>query len=85
MLYVIKHRDGTYFHKDGKIILYDSPEQATVYLQAFIPYAQNRLLQEGKHMEAMTSPMSIQNNIEFMEVDFDIDKIECGVIYMKDL
>lgn len=86
MLYVIKHTDGTYFHNKGKIILYETPEQATRYLQEFIQYAVNRLHQEGvNHMELMTAPMVIQGHSRIMEIDFDVDKVECGTVYATDL
>lgn len=86
MLYVIKHTDGSYFHNKGKIILYETPEQATRYLQEFIQYAVNRLAQEGvNHMELMTAPMIIQSHSRIMNIDFDIDDVECGTVYATDL
>ena len=86
MLYVIKHNSGEYFHNKGRIILYESPDQAMRFIQAFINYAMNRLAQEGKNqMELMTAPITIQNNSHIMEVDFDIDKVECGTVYATDL
>jgi hypothetical protein len=86
MLFVIKHSNGTYFHNKGRIILYESPEQATRFLKEFIEYAMNRLVQEGAdHMEIMTVPMTVQMNSQIMNVDFDIDEVECGTVYATDL
>ena len=86
MLYVIKHSNGTYFHNKERIILYESPEQATRFLKEFIEYAMNRLVQEGAdHMEIMTVPMTVQMNSQIMNVDFDIDEVECGTVYATDL
>ena len=87
MLYVIKHSSGTYFHNKGKIILYESPDQAMRFIQEFINYAMNRLAQDENvnRMELLTVPITIQNNSYIMEVDFDIDKVECGTVYATDL
>ena len=86
MLYVIKHKNGTYFHNNGRIILYESPEQAMRFLEAFINYAMNRLAQEGAdHMELMSAPLVIQSNSHIMEIDFDIDNVECGTVYVTDI
>lgn len=86
MLFIIKHSNGTYFHNKGRIILYESPEQATRYMQEFIEYAMNRLVQEGANqMEIMTVPMTVQMNSHIMNIDFDIDEVECGTVYATDL
>ena len=87
MLYVIKHSSGEYFHNKGRIILYESPDQAMRFIQAFINYAINRLTQDENisQMELLTAPMTIQKNSHIMEVDFDIDKVECGTVYATDL
>lgn len=86
MLFVIKHSNGTYFHNKGRIILYESPEQATRFLKEFIEYTMNRLVQEGAdHMEIMTAPMIIQTHSRIMEIDFDVDTVECGTVYAIDL
>lgn len=86
MLFVIKHSNGTYFHNKGRIILYESPEQATRFLEEFINYAMNRLVQEGANqMEIMTVPMTVQMNSHIMNIDFDIDEVECGTVYATDL
>lgn len=85
MIYVMKHRNGTYFHSKNRIILYESQEQAMVYLEAFIQYAVNRATQEKGHMAAMTMPMEIQSNTVVLPIDFDIDKSNCETVYLKDL
>lgn len=86
MLFVIKHSNGTYFHNKGRIILYESPEQATRFLEEFINYAMNRLVREGANqMEIMTVPMTVQMNSHIMNIDFDIDEVECGTVYATDL
>ena len=85
MLYAIKTNDGAYFHNKGKIILFESKRQASLYLKEFTMYAVNRLAQEGNPHEAMTAPIIIQNNSNIMPIDFDIDEVECGTVYATDL
>lgn len=86
MAYIIKHRNGTYFHNNGRILLYETPEQAMRFLQDFINYAMNRLAQGGANqIEMMTAPMTIQSNSVIMEVDFDVDNVECGTVYVTDI
>lgn len=86
MAYIIKHRNGTYFHNNGRIILYETPEQAMRFLQDFINYAMNRLAQGGANqIEMMTAPMTIQSNSVIMEADFDVDNVECGTVYVTDI
>ncbi len=86
MLYIIKHRNGTYFHNKGRIILYETPDQAARFLQAFIEYAMGKLAQEGANQfEIMTVPMTIQSQSQIMEIDFDVDNVECGTVYVTDI
>lgn len=86
MLYVIKYSDGSYFHNKGRIILYESQQQAIRFLESFIQYSINRLAQEGVNgLEIMQVPMIVQNRSSIEAVDFDIDKVKCGTVYATDL
>lgn len=86
MVYIIKHRNGTYFHNNGRILLYETPEQAMRFLQDFTNHTMNKLAQEGvNQIGIMTTPMTIQGNSIIMEADFDIDNVECGTIYATDV
>lgn len=85
MLYVIKHSNGSYFHNKGRIILYESQEQAQIYLQEFMQYAVQRVAQEQGGHSAMAVPMTVMSNSHIMQVDFDINNVECGTVYMADL
>jgi hypothetical protein len=84
-MYVIKQIDGTYFHKDGKIILFESQNQINEFLNYFIQYSVSRLAHEGRKNEAMTAPMTIMSGSIAMPVDFDINTVECGVVWAGDL
>lgn len=86
MLYVIKHADGTYFHNKGKIILYETPNQAARFLEEFTQYAMNNLAQQGCNpMGAMPYLMMFQAQCRIMNIDFDINDVECGTVYATDL
>lgn len=84
-MYVIKQRDGTYFHKDGKIILFENQNQINEFLNYFIQYSVNRLSREGRAHEAMSAPMKIMSDSIAMPVDFDINTVPCGVVWAGDL
>ena len=84
-MYVIKQQDGSYFHKDGKIILFESERQVNEFLNAFIQYSANRLSREGRQGEAMSAPMKIMMGSIVTQVDFDINTVPCGVIWAADM
>lgn len=84
-MYVIKQRDGTYFHKDGKIILFESENEINAFLNYFIQYSVDRLSREGRTHEAMSAPMRIMSESIAMPVDFNIDTVPCGVIWARDM
>lgn len=84
-MFVIKTREGYYFHNKGRIILYESENQAKRYIENFIQYAVDRVAQEIDPMEAISVPMTIISNSIIMPVDFDIDNVECGTVYLTDI
>ena len=84
-MYIIKQKDGTYFHKDGKIILFENQNQINEFLNYFIQYSVNRLAREGRQNEAMTAPMKIMSGSIVLPVDFDIETVPCGVVWAGDL
>lgn len=84
-MFVIKTKE-CYWHNKGRIILYETQNQAQRYIQEFIQYATNRIAQEsGDPMVAMTAPMTIMTNSVVIPVDFDIDNVECGTVYVTDI
>ena len=85
MLYVIKCSDGSYFHNKGRIILYESQDQAQVYLQEFIRYAIQRVAQEQGRLASMTVPTTVISETYITPIDFDVDSVECGTVYLADL
>ena len=84
-MFTIQHASGTYFHNKGRIILYESEQEAVNYLNAFINYAMNRLAQEGRVGEVMRVPMFASHECRILPVTFDINEVECGTVWAKDL
>lgn len=84
-IYTIKQKDGTYYHKDGKIIIFENEQEINEYLNCFIQYSADRLAREGRTMDAMSAPMVIMSESNVMPVDFDINTVPCGVIFAKDM
>jgi hypothetical protein len=83
-MYVIKMRDGTYFHTKGKIIIFETQSEINAFLNYFTQYSVNRLTREGRAEEAMTAPMQIMMGSVAMPVDFDINTVECGIVWARD-
>lgn len=78
-------RGREYFHKDGKIILFENPQEANEFINYLIHYSVQQLQSEGRMGEAMSAPMIITQQSRLTPVDFDINAVECGVVYCKDL
>lgn len=84
-MFTIMRPNREYFHSQGKIIIFETPEEANAFIKAFIQYSVQRLHAEGRTQEAMTAPMVIMQESNLVPVDFDIDTVECGVVFCKDL
>ena len=84
-MFTIMNSNGEYFHKEGKIILFENQEEANNFINYFIRYSVQRLHNEGRATEAMSAPMVILQRSKLAPVDFDINAVECGVVYCRDL
>lgn len=84
-MYVIKCQDGSYFHKGGKIILFETEQEINEFVNCFVQYSVNRLMSEGRQHDAMSAPIQIMTSSRAMPLDFDIDNVVCGVVYARDL
>ena len=51
----------------------------------YIQYATERLLKEGNHGAVMTVPMTIMGDSNIIPVSFNIDTVECGVVFASEL
>lgn len=82
---VIRHRSGAYFHNKGRIILFESEQEASNFMNMFIQYSTNRLAQERRVEEVMKVPIFVMSECEIIPVDFDIKKVECGTVTAREL
>lgn len=86
MLFCIIRTNGAYYHNKGRIILFESEQEAQNFINMFIQYSTERLLNEnGNPLDSMKAPMMIMNKSQIIPVDFDIDTVECGVVYAREL
>lgn len=85
MLYVIKRTNGAYYHNKGRIILFESKQEAENFINMFIQYSVNRLAAEGDPFEVVGASMKIMQESVISEIDFDMNRIECGTVYAKEL
>lgn len=84
-MFVIMHQSGLYFHNKGRIILFESQQEANNFMQMFMNYSMNRLGQEGRVEETMRVPIVVMHECKILPVDFDIDKVECGTVLAREL
>lgn len=83
---VIQHSSGLYFHNKGRIILFESQQEAQYFLELFSQYSMQRIAQEQQDpMAVMQVPMVLQGECKIMPVNFDIEKIECGTVMASEL
>lgn len=84
MYVIMDTASGYYFHKKGKIILFEQPEEAQWFLQGFQQYAINRHFQEQQSPFAIMEAQQIISNLAIIQKDF-LETPECGIIMFKDL
>lgn len=84
-MFTIKHKSGIYFYNKGRIILFESEQEASNFMNIFIQYSTNRLAQEGRVEEVMRVPIFAMSECRIVPVDFDIEKVECGVVFAREL
>ena len=86
MLFCIIRNNGAYYHNKGRIILFESEDEAQNFINMFIQYSTERLIYETRNpLDSMKAPMMIMNESQIIPVDFDIDTVECGVVYAREL
>lgn len=85
MLYVIKWSNGLYFHNKGRIILFESINKAKEFINLFIQYSINELQRQNRISEIARVPFEVSTNSTIMDIDFDINKVECGIVFASEL
>lgn len=84
-MFVIQHASRLYFHNKGRIILFESEEEANNFMNMFIQYSTDRFLQEGCIGEAMQVPIIAMQECQIVYVDSDIYNVECGTVFAREL
>ena len=84
-MFVIMHNNGLYFHNKGRIILFETQDEAQYFLELFSQYSMQRLAKEGNPMAIMQVHMVLQSECKVMQPNFDINKVKCGTVLMKEL
>ena len=84
-MFTIMHRSGLYFHNKGRIILYESQQEAQKFMEMFTNYSMSELGRQGRMTEIMQVPIVVMRECEIVPVDFDIDTIECGTVLCREL
>lgn len=86
MLFCIVRTNGAYYHNKGRIVLFESEHEAQNFINMFIQYSTERLLNESDNpLDGMKAPMKIMNESQIIPVDFDIETVKCGVVYAREL
>lgn len=83
-MFTIMYQDRLYFHNKGRIILFESQEEAQNFMNMFIQYSMGMLAQNGD-IHAVIEVQMLPTQCKIVAVDFDIDKIECGTILAREL
>lgn len=74
-MFVIKDKSNEYyFHKKGKIILFEDPQIAANFAMAFIDYATKRMMAENP--VNIFEVLKKQSQLQVMPADFDISTTE---------
>ena len=83
-MFVIQKMDnGYYFHDKGKIILFEDPNEANAFIQAFHQYCAARLVVE-QGPQGIFELHNALSTLTIIETDF-VEIPPCGVINFREL
>lgn len=84
-MFVIKDKElRYYFHSKGKIILFEDPNEAVAFANAFMNYSIQRMLQETQNPASVFEVHQRMSMIEIIEQDFE-EIPPCGVITFTEI
>lgn len=83
MFVIQKRNDGYYFHDKGKIILFEDPNEANAFIQAFHQYCAARLISEQGPQGIFELHNSL-STLTIVETDF-VETPPCGVITFSEI
>lgn len=83
-MFVIQKMDnGYYFHENGKIILFEDPNEANAFIQAFHQYCAARLVAE-RGPQGIFELHNLISALAIIEQDF-VETPQCGVITFSEV
>lgn len=84
-MFVIKHLESrAFFHNKGRIILFETQQEAQNYANLFAQYSTDRLMREGRMAEIIGVSMYM-SGCQIMQPNFDIEKVKCGTVLAREL
>lgn len=83
-MFTIIHQSGLYFHNKGRIILFESQDEAQNFMSMFVQYSIGQLMQDGRIHEIMQAQV-IPTQCKISKVDFDVEKVKCGTVLAREL
>lgn len=84
-MFVIMHQSGLYYHNKGRIILFESQQEAQRFMEMFVNYSMSELGKEGRMAETMQVPIVVMHECRILPVDFDIHTVKCGTVFAREL
>lgn len=84
-MFVVQHNSGLYFHNKGRIILFNSQEEAQYFMELFEQFSMHQLAQDGDPMAIMKVPMILRSECVIKFLDFDLNEIKCGTVMASEL
>ena len=83
MFAIQKKSNGYYFHDKGKIILFEDPNEANAFIQAFHQYCAARLVAE-QGPQGIFELHNALSTLTIIETDF-VETPPCGVITFSEI
>lgn len=84
-MFVIKHLESrAYFHNKGRIILFETQQEAQNFANLFAQYSTDRLMREGRMTEIIGVSMYM-SGCQIIQPNFDIEKVKCGTVLAREL
>lgn len=85
MFYLQDTVSRLYFHYEGKIILFNTSEEANFYMDLFTKYSIQRLLQESQNPAALIEVHQRLSTVQLFEWDFEQPSPPCGFVNFNEI
>lgn len=84
---VIQHNSGLFFHNKGRIILFESEQEATYFMRLFSQYASYMVAQAeaGDPVAMMRVTRILTTECQILPATFNTNTVECGTVLASEL